>query len=535
MAKVLNTRLYNTFYYDFIQRTEQPLKYLPPFDFQPLTDVGARIGSETAIHKEVKKILADQNTGYDSGKAKQYISTLSDPKTMVIITGQQLGFLLSPIYTVFKAVTTVKLAEQLNQLETGFNFIPVFWLETEDHDFEEIRHAGVWDTEMKPVRISYEGHEFERRPVRLYQLEDNIGEVIAKLQSELLETEFSPDLFNKLRSWYVPGMSWTEATRKLFRDLFADTGLLFFEPGTAAVKKTGAEFFGSWFDRIKSVIGAFRSTTGRIESDGYPVQVPDIPGKTYVHYEDDNLERQHIYFEDDRFYLKNSPLSWSLTEMRGVLEKESERFSAAVISRPVLQSWLLPVAGYVAGPSEIAYWAQLGQTFREMDIPFPVVYPRITATLLEPRIERFISRHNVNLTDASPKMKDFIDRHFEQNRFDKDRFRKWRDNIDQIFSEISGYIVNVDPTLRSVAEKTGERVGSQIDHLETRLLRAVEEKENTLIGHLEQIHTSVFPLEQPQERFASIVYYLNKFGPDFLTRLMTQLQPDPANHQIVSL
>jgi bacillithiol biosynthesis cysteine-adding enzyme BshC len=535
MTRILNTRLYNSFYEDFIRGAESPYKYLLPFNIQSLLEVGRGIGSSTTIHQEVKKILADQNTGYDSGKAKQYISTLPDPKTIVIITGQQLGFLLSPIYTIFKAVTTVKLAEQLNQLETGYNFVPVFWLETEDHDFEEIRHAGIWNTEMKPVRISYEGHEFDRRPVRLYRLEENIEEVIAKLQSELLDTEFSSDLFTKLRSWYTSGATWTDAIRQLFRDLFSATGLLFFEPGTAAVKRAGAEFFAQWFEQIKPVIQAFGSTTGSVESDGYPVQVPDIPGKTYVHYEDDNLERQHIYFEDDRFYLKDNPLSWSSAELKEILRKEPERFSSAVISRPVLQSWLLPVAGYVAGPSEIAYWAQIGQIFRQMNIPLPVVYPRITATLLEPKIERFISRHNVDLPNAALKMKDFIDRHFEQNQFDKDRFRKWREGIDQTFSEIMDYILNVDPTLKSVAEKTSERIGGQIDLLETRLLRAVEERERTLIGHLEQIHASVFPLEAPQERFVSIIYYLNKFGPDFLNRLMTKLESDPASHQIVSL
>ncbi len=170
-----------------------------------------------------------------------------------------------------------------------------------------------------------------------------------------------------------------------------------------------------------------------------------------------------------------------------------------------------------------------------MNVAFPVVYPRLSATIIEPKIGRFIRKHGADITSPALKMKDFIDHYFQKNQLDKQRFSTWRDTINKTFIEIRDYVNQVDPTLIPVAEKTGQRIENQVEQLETRLLQAVEQKEKTLLNHLEQIHASIFPLEQPQERFVSIVYYLNKFGPGFIGQLIDGLELDPTRHQILAL
>jgi len=535
MMNVLKTSLYNKFYYDFLKATDGTLKYLLPYTPDAISDVCRAIAAGSDVHRQMKEVLAQQNLNYQSAKAKDYLSQLADPNSMIIITGQQLGFLLTPIYTIYKAITTVKLAEHMNGLNTGFRFIPVFWLETEDHDFEEIRHAGIWDRNMKPLLISYAGQDRLRTSIRHYELDDKIVEAVTKIQQEMLESEFTERLFSRLRDHYRTGRSWIDATLDLFRELFADSGLLFFEPGTADVKKIGGAFFEQWLIHIGKVNASFSRLTSRLELDGYPAQVPDIPGKSFLHFEDEMLQRQHIYHENGNYYLKDRPEKWSQDGLIKILRSEPQRFSTAVASRPPLQSWLLPVAGYVAGPAEIAYWAQLRDIFNVMNIPFPVVYPRLSATLIEPKIARFIDKHHADISHAPLKMKDFVDTYFAQNQMDTDRFKQWRSTIESTFSEITDYIKKVDPTLVPVAAKTGQRIEGQVEQLENRLLQAVEQKEQTLISHLEQIHTAIFPLEQPQERFVSVVYYLNKYGSDFVNRLIENLELDPKQHQILNL
>jgi uncharacterized protein YllA (UPF0747 family) len=139
------------------------------------------------------------------------------------------------------------------------------------------------------------------------------------------------------------------------------------------------------------------------------------------------------------------------------------------------------------------------------------------------------------LSNPPVRMHAYIDAHFQRNQYDSERFGEWRRRIEETFREIGDYISELDPTLNPVAEKTGERIEGQIEQLENRLLKAVEQKATTLRGHLEQIHAVLFPLEQPQERFATIVYYLNKFGPDFFDKLLSLLEQDPKRHQILHL
>jgi len=535
MKQVLSTELYNQFYYDFLTGSEITKKYLPSFDANAVEEACRQIAPVTTIHAEVKKILAKQNADYQSEKVKASVSKLSDPKCMVIITGQQLGLLLSPIYTIYKAMTTVKLADQMNGMNTGHTFIPVFWLETEDHDFEEIRHAGIWDRNMQPLQISYDGRNQVQMSVRHYQLEDKIHNTLEKLQQEMLPTEFTKDLFKRIDGYYRSGRSWTAATLDLFREIFSETGMLFFEPGTGEIKSISVAFFKDWTERIGTVGQAFSKQSRRLESDGYSLQVPDIPGKTFMHFEDDDLQRHHIYHEDGSFYLKDRSERWTIEDLKVLLRDSPNRFSTAVASRPVLQSWLLPVAAYVAGPAEIAYWAQLREIFHVMSVAFPVVYPRLSATLIEPKIQRYIDKHKADVTGAVMKMKEFVDDYFAKNQFDRTKFKKWRSEISGTFAQITDYITTVDATLVPVAEKTGQRIEGQIEQLESRLLNAVEQKEKTLLNHLEQIHTALYPLEHPQERFISIIYFLNKFGPGFLGQLMKGMNLEPKHHQILSL
>ncbi|MEE9118160.1 MAG: bacillithiol biosynthesis BshC, partial [Calditrichia bacterium] len=174
MNKFLKTRLYNSFYHDYISNKLKTHYFIDSLE-QISWDKKVRSIDYTSIRfQQVKQILARQNTDLNSDKVKIYLEYLANPESVILITGQQLGLFASPIYTIYKIITTIKLAESLNNQKSNYQYIPVFWLETEDHDFQEINHIGLMDKDFQPRQIKYNGKDRGKVSLRHYQLESSI-------------------------------------------------------------------------------------------------------------------------------------------------------------------------------------------------------------------------------------------------------------------------------------------------------------------------------------------------------------------------
>jgi len=257
MNKILKTPIYNSFYSDYISAKSQTDRFLPHFNKIIWENVCKTIKSDHNRYSEVKQILAEQNNDLTSEKARQNLAQLTKPNSIILITGQQLGVFASPIYTIYKLITTIKLAEKLNQKNLSYKFIPVFWLETEDHDFQEINSCGLMDRQFNPLRIYYAGVDRGKVPLRYYKVEDQIEKFFIDVFSNSLETEFSAELKSRLMGYYQVNVSWMSAVRDFLKDLFSDTGLLFFEPGAEDIKKISVEFFKQLLEDNKKITDSF--------------------------------------------------------------------------------------------------------------------------------------------------------------------------------------------------------------------------------------------------------------------------------------
>ena len=534
-VQILKTVKYNRFYQDFNNGNSAALKYLPAFNQQKLTELTDQLLPMSDVQQQVKKILSEQNRYTSSPAAQKYLKALADPNSLIIITGQQLGLMVSPLYTVYKALTILKLAELLNK--DNLKYIPVFWLETEDHDFQEINHLGIWDGKLNPVQIRYDGQDAGRKSIRHYIIGDKIAEVFSALEDRLIDTEFKTDFMNSLREFYQPGTSWVDAACSFFRQLFASTGLLFFEPGREEIKNISASFFIDFVEKAADVTDIIQKTSRNLADSGYDLQVNPLPGKTYVHIEDENQQRLHLYFEQNEFYFKDRTDRYSKAQIQGLIKSAPDRVSTAVISRPLLQSWLLPVAVYVAGPAEIAYWAQLGDLFSKFNIMLPLIAPRSSATLIEPKVKRFTEKHDIDLGILPLKKQNFIDTYFSHMPEDAIRnpIVSIREMLREIREDLTVYLNQLDPTLVPVGEKTLERIIGQIDNLEGRSVQARQRNEVTVTSHLAQIHEAVFPEGTPQERYISPVYFINKFGDNFISELFKKLEILNSGHQLIEV
>ncbi len=411
--ETLKTKLYNKFYHDYISDLPATHPFIPSLSQRPLTEIDPKFDSDPQHFQKIKAILSEQNKDQSSAQAKDYLRYLEDPDSRIIITGQQLGLFASPLYTIYKLITTIKLAELLNSQKSNHKFIPVFWLETEDHDFQEINHSGIFNKNFRPEQIRYEGQDRDKVSIRHYQLEKTIEDLIDNLKDRLIETEFSNDLYNNLRSHFQPGTGWSAAARSFLRELFEPYGLLFFEPGDEKIKHSSIPFFNQLIEDNDKVFALFNKTSEKLQASGYHNQVKVIPGQTYIHIENDSLQRMHLYRQDELFGFKDEGVHYSLNETIKKLQENPLTISTTVISRPLLQSWLLPVAAYVAGPGEIAYWAQLGSLFDHFKLDMPYLYPRISATIVEPKIKRYLMKYAISPENLLPKKGDFIDQYYK--------------------------------------------------------------------------------------------------------------------------
>lgn len=533
MNKNLKTPLYNKLYYDFLNSSNNVHNYLPVFKTTNWSEISKSILNQSPVYSEIKDVIYNDNFDLDSEKAKCNLGYLKQENTIFIITGQQLGLFASPLYTIYKIITSIKLAEQLNSQNLGFKFVPLFWLESEDHDFKEINHFGIWDKKFQTNIIRYNGEDREKVSIKHYSFEQEIEDLILLLEQELIPTEFSGVLFDKIKKWFKKGESWLLTSREILKDIFNETGLLFFKPGHQHIKNMSKLFFLTVLKNCEELNIQFKNMSQNLEENGYPNQVTVVEGKTFLFLEDENLNREHIYYNNDYFYTKDSDKQFTKDDLCEILNKSPEKFSTSVVSRPLLQSWLLPTAAYIAGPGEIAYWAQISGMFDQMKLKMPIVYPRISATILEPKIQRYVKKYSLNIENISKKQNEFIKQYLSA-RSDS-AFLDSKSVITTELEKLKQKILSIDHTLENLFKKTTEKIQNQIDFLEHKTLKAKEQKEQNLISHLKQIHSAFFPDGLPQERYLTFIYFINKFGPDILETVFKELDHENFEHQIINI
>ena len=533
MNNILNTPLYNSLYYEFLNGNKKILKYLPDFKNINWQELSESIVNQRTIYSDVKEILIRDNSDITCDKGLRNLELLKSDKTVFIITGQQLGLFASPLYTIYKIITAIKLSEKLNSNHSGFNYAPLFWLESEDHDFEEINHFGIWNNKFEPKKLMYAAESKGKTSIKHYTFETQIVTLIEHLQEDLIPTEFTTDLFDKLKQLFKPGESWLTATREFLKDIFYESGVLFFKPGDLEIKKLSIPFFKEMLENSVELNHQFKTVSNELEKNGYPNQVTVVEGKTFLFIENENLQREHIYFTEKDFLFKDSNKAFSIKELQDIVQKSPEKISTSVVSRPLLQSWLLPTAAYIAGPGEIAYWAQIGGMFDQIKLKMPVVYPRISATILEPKIQRFINKYELDVNNLPKKPEEFISSVLSKK--EDDTFQNSKEKIKTELENIRQKMIAVDPTLENTILKTAEKMIGQIDFLENKTLKAREQKDQTLTSQLQQIHTAFFPEGYPQERYLTFVYFLNKFGPEIFTKIFNALKLDQTEHQITEI
>ncbi len=485
----------------------------------------------------IQDIIADQYATLNSSSTtKSNIKLLGEPNTITVTTGQQVGIFTGPLYTIYKAITTIKLAEYLKLKYDDFNFVPIFWLAGDDHDFEEVRFINILDNNNNLKRVVYnDGKEDDvnRGSVGKLEFKQSIDDVINEIKNSLRPTEFTDEIIELLQKFYNPEETFSSSFKKMMMNFFDEYGLIVFDPTDIRVKEVLKPIFLKEIAEYEKHTDSLVSLSAELE-DLYHAQVKVKPVNLFINYEGG---RYLIEPGENEFRLKGKRKRFTKEELLEEIDNYPENFSPNVLLRPVCQDYIFPNAFYVGGPGEISYFAQLKPLYDFYTLPYPIVYPRSSATLLENNSKRILNKIGLDITEIFINSKNISNRVIE--KLDDNNINTLFDNTLEQFTEIyqnlEEHISAIDKTLIDAINKNKQRTFQNLQNLKDKVAKAQSRRYEDSLRQIERVRNLLYPNDNFQERELNIVYYLNKYGKDFIKQLYSRLSINRFSHQIIDI
>jgi bacillithiol biosynthesis cysteine-adding enzyme BshC len=484
------------------------------------------------------RVLTEQNKQHHCGiRTLANIDLLGNENTVAVVTGQQVGICSGPLYTIYKTVTAIKLAEQLSTQFPDYNFVPVFWVEKEDHDFEEINKLNVLNPagEVQTIEYLFGGKPFERNPgpVGSIVIDSFIDNFFDRLQAQLQESEFKLPLFTALRGYYRSGATLGAAFVGLMNQVFEDSGLVFLDPGNVELKKILKPVFQKEIAGLSKTSQMVVDTSAGLE-EHYHAQIKAKSINLFM------LHKGGRYLIEPRendYSLKGTRQFFSKEELNSIVENSPELISPNVVLRPICQDAILPTIAYVGGPSEVAYFAQLKPVYEFFDVQMPVVYPRASVTIMEEKVKNILEKFQVDFTEIWSGIDPLLIRIAEQVSEVKVDvlFDLLHRRIHEAVAESRFGIQQIDPTLSGAIDSTLSRIESQLNVLKEKAQSAQQRRQEVTIKQIQKVAANIFPKSNFQEREFNVIYYMNKYGPDFVKWLSGEIIIERFQHQLIEL
>ncbi len=528
------TTLFNDFMYDY-QKVARFYAGYGRAD-EPLRDHAARVGAQQFDRKRVPDALDRINRRVGSPELTfKHIEMLRRPGAVAIVTGQQAGLFTGPLYTIHKALTVIKLAACLR--DQGVEAVPVFWVASEDHDYEEVNHCNVVDREGRLKRIQYEagGHKSDE-PVGSVALCEGIGKTIDELLAQLAPSEFTPALERELRESYAEGVGFADAFSRLMARLFREYGVVLFDPLDEELKQVAAPLYSEALRKSSEIAQALVARSRELEEAGYHAQI-HVSEDMVPLFIMDQGRRAALTHHDGRFTVKGSDRSFSNEEIVELASRCPSCFSPNVTLRPVVQDYLLPTAAYIGGPAEIAYFAQLRAVYETLGRQEPCVLPRASFTIVEGRHQKTMKKYRLELQDffdgLHPAMTKVVEQSLDRNA--AAAFTETERVLDEHLDKLGEALRKTDSTLSDPLKRAREKITYQLEHLRTRFIHSSAHRDENAYRQVERAFTTLYPDKNLQERELNVYYFLSRYGPALIEELYNATELGFSNHKLVYL
>jgi bacillithiol biosynthesis cysteine-adding enzyme BshC len=502
-----------------------------PFNRDAWPAAIARTQARTRAAADIAAIVtAQQRRRVAPSAALESSARLADPGAVAVVTGQQAGLFGGPLFTLLKAITALKLAARISR-EHQVPAVPVFWIDAEDHDWDEVRTCTVFDETLatRTVALPPAG-ENEPRRVADRLLDGSVGAAVDELAGLLPATEFRPELLEALRATYAPGASPADAFARLLERTLGDRGLVVFDASDASAKALARDVFIRELS-TPGETGRRAALAGEsLVAHGYHAQVhasPDTVGLFLLDGGRRAIKRSGRQLAVDGDSAGKLPMDTLVEQAR----TDPERFSPNVLLRPIVQDTLFPTVCYVSGPNELAYLAQLGEVYAHFGVPMPLVYPRATATLVDSAAMRFLTKYNLPFEVFQAQDEAALNELLasQMPASVEQAFQDASHAIDSGMSRLAQTVPSLDPTLEGAARSTHGRMQHDLQALRGKMIQAAKRRDETLRRQFTRTRALTFPNGHPQEREIGFVSFLNQFGPALGGRLQEALPLEPGH------
>lgn len=497
----------------FADFTYHPDKVRSFYPYLPLTDdswrkAAASIRFSAEQRANLVAALAEQNSG------NPLLEQLGRPETVAVVTGQQVGLLSGPPFTIYKALTAIRLAEELNA--GGISAVPVFWLATEDHDFAEVNEAWVYDAQYNPVRLEALAHPTVSQPVGGVIIEnfpiDELARVLAGLP-------FADDAIELARNTYKPGVTFGQAFASLLDRLLAGLPILRVDPMLPQFRRLAAPLLRQAVSQAPELISQLRERDNALAAAGYHSQ---------VHVED-STSLFFLLDKNQRLNLKHQKFSPE------ELAARAEDLSPNALLRPVVQDSMIPTIAYVGGPAELAYLAQSEVLYRSLLGRQPIAVHRAGFTLVSPHTLKLLHRYKLELTDFF---------HGEEKLREKaagalvnpqllGRMDESRAAALLSLGRMSNDLKSFDPSIAKALGRSRRKIEYQFDKIARKVGREALLRSDRAGHDVAALTHLLFPRHRLQERLYSGLVQVAQFGPDLAQRIYQEMKLDCADHRVL--
>ena len=505
-------------------------------------ELSARAPEVLAAHQTDRKALCDalREMNRSWGAAEETlknIELLRDSDCLAVVSGQQAGLFSGPLYTIYKALSAVKLAGCLTQRQT--KAIPVFWIATEDHDFPEVAKAEFIgrDCKLAQVAVTSDLHR-EGQPVGRVVIDNSIDAVLTQLLELLPGSEFTSDLEALLRDAWRPGRAYGEAFARMMTSLLGKHGLVFLDPLNPTLKALAAPLYAKAALRAHDIASAIETRSRRLVEAGYHAQVTASENAFPLFLHDDNGARFALTRSGDgKYTTKQTDKSYTVEDLASLALAQPEKFSPNVTLRAVVQDYLLPTIAYYGGAAEIAYFAQTGEVYRLLERPITPILPRSSLTMIERHTGRVLERYGLGLADLFEGPESVLKRVVEEY-LGAETAKSFATTEEKFNSELDGLrekLRSVDPTLADALETGRRKINYQLEGLRTRFYRAQMARDEAAQRQLERAFDQLFPHKTLQERHINITSLLARHGRYVVDWIYNAINIGSNEHQIVYL
>lgn len=473
---------------------------------------------------------------FNDDQALVAIDSLASEDTLAVVGGQQAGLFSGPMLVIYKAITIIQLAERESK-RLGCAVVPVFWIAGEDHDIAEVDHTYIMTQEHELNRIALDVHTDSNTMVSELHIEaEKWQQCLTELDRSLLNTEFKAEIMTRLHLIADQSQTLTDFTARLLAWLFGSYGLIIMDAADPILRRIEGPMFKQLIEHSERINEALIHSKQTMNALGYTEQA-DVREQQANLFVIDHGERKLLFHTDDGYRDRRSTVHFTKSDLLKLAESSPELLSNNVFTRPLMQEYLFPTLHTVLGPGEIAYWGLLKGVFHTVGMKMPIISPRYSYTLVEGVVHKHMVRYGLSFHDVvhalDEKREAWLESQDELQLMDQ--FTEVKAKFAGIYQPLIAQLGHINQGLQQLGETNEEKIVQQIDFLQTRAYRALQQQHKSALRHFDRIALSITPLGKPQERVYNMIAYLNKYGRNWIDELVRLQVPDDKQHTIVYL